>query len=139
MTLVLGISHIIVALVIIGVSVPLMMKRIPMNRAYGVRIPIAFESDENWYRVNQYGGKVLMIWSLPVLIIGIALIVLHFKHPISPSNISMVLLFTLTPLLFLGALPQVFLWAKSNLTSPSQHSRVEEDGVEPSDTEPKAK
>lgn len=117
MTLILGISHIVIALVIIGVSIPLIKEKVPMNQMYGVRIPIAFESGENWYKVNRYGGKCLIAWSIPVLLIGLALLVLHFKSPISPKNFPLVILFTFSPLIFLGALPQILHWTKSNLES----------------------
>ena len=50
---------------------PLVMNKIKMNSFYGVRIPKAFESDENWYKINAYGGKELIIWSIPILLSGI--------------------------------------------------------------------
>jgi hypothetical protein len=44
----LAIVHIIVALVIIGVSLPLVKRKIKRNQWYGIRIPEAFKSEERW-------------------------------------------------------------------------------------------
>ncbi|HQU34683.1 MAG TPA: SdpI family protein [Thermoanaerobaculaceae bacterium] len=41
------------------ISVPLILRKVPMNHLYGVRIPKAFVSAENWYEINAYGGKLL--------------------------------------------------------------------------------
>lgn len=41
-----------------------------MNRSYGVRIPNAFESERNWYAINGYGGKWLLIYGLLLSLYG---------------------------------------------------------------------
>ena len=41
-------------------AVPLIMRKVPMNRVYGIRIRKAFISDSNWYALNAYGGKWLL-------------------------------------------------------------------------------
>lgn len=86
-----------------------------MNKIYGIRIPIAFESDENWYMVNRYGGKALLVWSAPVLLIGIGLVVAHYFRPTAAADLLLVNVFWFTPLLILGAVPQTLRWAKRNL------------------------
>jgi hypothetical protein len=93
-----------------------------MNRTHGIRIPAAFESDENWYRINRYGGKSLIGWSVPVIIIGIGLILAHFKFPISLSNIAIVTPFIFTPLILFGALLQTIHWAQRNVSSSTYQS-----------------
>jgi hypothetical protein len=52
-------------------SVPLILRKVPMNRAYGVRIAKAFVSDENWYAVNEYGGKLLLGFGLFLLVFAL--------------------------------------------------------------------
>ena len=37
-----------------------------MNRWYGVRIREAFVSEERWFEINEYGGRLLLIWSLAI-------------------------------------------------------------------------
>lgn len=45
------------------ISLPLKFRKIPMNGVYGIRIPAAFKSNERWYEINAYGGRVLANWS----------------------------------------------------------------------------
>ncbi len=53
------------------ISIPLVLRKVPMNRAYGVRIPKAFVSDENWYEINAYGGKLLLGFGLFLLVFAV--------------------------------------------------------------------
>jgi uncharacterized membrane protein len=46
------------------VSLPLVMRQVPMNRFYGVRLPEAFASSRNWYEINAYGGRLLLAFGL---------------------------------------------------------------------------
>ncbi|HTY15838.1 MAG TPA: SdpI family protein [Methanoregulaceae archaeon] len=55
-------------------SYPLTKRTIGMNRWYGIRFPQAFYSDENWYEINAYGGRVFMKWAGFVAISGIVFI-----------------------------------------------------------------
>jgi len=52
------------------VSPPLILKLVPMNRSYGVRIPKAFVSDANWYAINRVGGVALLICGLALVLFG---------------------------------------------------------------------
>lgn len=54
------------------ISVPLILRMIPMNRAYGIRVRKAFNSDRHWYEINAYGGKWLFIFGVAVLSFGYA-------------------------------------------------------------------
>ncbi|HPQ45546.1 MAG TPA: SdpI family protein [Syntrophales bacterium] len=78
--IILGISNIFVASLIVGVSIPLVMRKIPMNHIYGVRFKKSYESEDNWYKINNYGGKQLIIWSVPLFIIGILTFFLPLKE-----------------------------------------------------------
>ena len=53
-----------------AVSIPLALRLVPMNRLYGVRIREAFESDERWYEINAFGGRLLVVYGL--LLLGFA-------------------------------------------------------------------
>jgi hypothetical protein len=44
----------------IAFSIPLILRKVPMNRAYGIRTRKAFASESNWYAVNAYGGKLFL-------------------------------------------------------------------------------
>lgn len=64
-------ADIYVAVLFIAVSLPLILEQVPPNKWYGVRIPKAFVSRENWYRINAYGGKALALWSALLLALGV--------------------------------------------------------------------
>ena len=59
-------------LTILATSLPLLLRKVPMNRKWGIRLPAAFESDQRWYEINAYGGRLFAVWSL--LIVGTGLV-----------------------------------------------------------------
>ncbi len=59
---VLGLVNIAGACLMVGISLPLVKRKIKMNGLYGIRIAKAFESEDNWYSINEYGGRQLIIW-----------------------------------------------------------------------------
>ncbi len=59
------------AILIAGLSIPLILRKVPMNDIYGVRFPQSFKSDEAWYEINEYGGKALLIASVPIFLVGL--------------------------------------------------------------------
>jgi len=77
-----GLINIGSALLIILISIPLIKRKIKMNYLYGVRINKSFESEENWYNINAYGGKQMVIWSIPMIIAGL----ICFLVPIDDPN-----------------------------------------------------
>ncbi len=66
--------------IVLAVSVPLMLRRVPMNRSFGFRIPAAFESDQRWYDINAFGGRWLAIGSLFIIAAGVAGFVVSPSH-----------------------------------------------------------
>ena len=72
-------SNIILGAVILLVSLPLVKGLIPGNRLYGFRMRKAFESEENWYAVNTFGGRSLMHCALPLFLVGTASFFISFK------------------------------------------------------------
>lgn len=73
--LIAAIVNIVLGFTLIGISVPLALSKIPMNQAYGVRFAKSFESDELWFKINRYGGKQLITWSIPIVLLGLAVLV----------------------------------------------------------------
>ena len=94
MNFILGISNMVAGLVFIGLSIPLVMRKIPMNHFYGFRLKKSFTSDENCYNINQYGGRQLIFWSIPLLVLG----VLTIFFPL-PENHWVVTLIGCAPLI----------------------------------------
>ena len=79
--MILGILNIGCALLIILVSIPLIKRKIKMNYLYGVRIKKSFESKENWYNINAYGGRQLAIWSILMIIAGLVCFLIPINDP----------------------------------------------------------
>jgi uncharacterized membrane protein len=65
----------------IVISMPLLRGLIPMNRFYGFRIPKAFTSDANWYAINKYGAKALILWSMVMIAAGVLLLFVGLSSP----------------------------------------------------------
>ena len=53
------------------VSIPLVLRKIPMNHAYGVRCRAAFVSSRNWYELNAYGGRLLLAFGAFLVAFGV--------------------------------------------------------------------
>lgn len=60
-----------IGLLTTALAIPLVLRKIPMNRYYGIRIPKAFKSDENWYDINAYGGKIFLVYGLLLTVFGL--------------------------------------------------------------------
>jgi len=106
----LGLINIGTALLLIVLSVPLAKRKIKMNYFYGVRIRKAFESEENWFTINEYGGKQLIIWSTPMFLVGL----LCFLVPMEdPNNVVLLPVLGVGPmtLCILGALIRILIYA----------------------------
>ena len=98
MNIVLGISNLSLGLLLIVLSIPLIQRKVKMNHFYGVRIAKAFESEENWYQINAYGGRRLVAWSVVLAVIGVITFFLPLgsaEHP----NETLVLTVSLAPLI----------------------------------------
>jgi len=67
----LGISNVSVGILMILLCVPLLKGRIGMNHWYGMRFKKSFQSEENWYRINRYGARKMILWSGVLVIIGV--------------------------------------------------------------------
>ncbi len=83
-----------IGLLTAALAIPLILRMVPMNRYYGIRIPKAFKSDENWYDINAYGGKVLLIYGVFLILFGIT------AQDLAPSPTSILMaVFIVGPLL----------------------------------------
>lgn len=47
----------------VALCIPLIRREVPINSLYGFRLPVAMKSEEVWYRVNSFGGKVMAVTS----------------------------------------------------------------------------
>lgn len=63
--------NIISALIVIGIAVPLVKRKVKMNYYLGIRLKESLASEDNWYRINEYGGMQMIMWTIPMIIAGI--------------------------------------------------------------------
>lgn len=63
--------HIGLGLLSVIIAIPLILKKVPMNRAVGIRVRKAFVSEANWYALNAFGGKLFLAFGLLLLGFGV--------------------------------------------------------------------
>ncbi|MEW6352325.1 MAG: SdpI family protein [Thermodesulfobacteriota bacterium] len=78
-----------IGILVVLVSVPLILRKIKMNGVYGFRIGKAFESDENWYTINEFGGKALALWGVAIIVAGIVASLLEPASVLTFFNVCM--------------------------------------------------
>ena len=89
-----AITDIVVGVLFILLCLPLLKRRIPMNGLYGFRFRQSFTSEENWYRINEYGAQRMILWSLGIVFFGLMLFMPAFY-----KNPGILVLCSLAPLL----------------------------------------
>jgi len=82
----LSICFLLTGISFIGISIPLILQKIPPNQWYGWRTKKSLSNKEIWYEINRYGGKDLFAAGL-VASVG-ALVLLIFRTELSESAIS---------------------------------------------------
>lgn len=60
---------------LIGAGLPLMRRRVPPNRWYGVRLPSTLGDERTWYSVNERSGRDLVV-------VGTAVVFLALSAPV---------------------------------------------------------
>jgi uncharacterized membrane protein len=63
-------------LLLAGLSIPLILKKIKPNGLYGFRVPQTLDNPKVWYEVNQYSGKWLLVGGIAIVIAAIGLYLL---------------------------------------------------------------
>lgn len=83
LALTLGLTWTLVGLLIAASAIPLVRGRVPPNRFYGVKFRECYQSDEAWFAINHFGGKRLLLWSIPIVLLGIVTLFLPLRlHPL---------------------------------------------------------
>ncbi len=97
-------------ILIFAISLPLIYRKIPMNRIYGIRTPAAFKSERDWYEINEYGGRRMAIGSWFIIGSGIA------GFLVSPAQRDTYFFVNLAVILLAVILPvfQIFRWKRTN-------------------------
>jgi magnesium transporter len=69
-----GAVFIVAGLIFVSTSIPLVLRKIPPNRLYGVKVPKAYESPELWYKLNAKGGRIMITYGAIMAAIGLVLL-----------------------------------------------------------------
>lgn len=101
-----AITNVIAGILFILMSIPLYREKVEMNYFYGVRFKKSFESEENWYKINKYGAKRLILWSIPLLVCGVFVLFLP------PLNEPIKLIFICAPLIILIPVIESYIYSK---------------------------
>ena len=107
LSIIIGLSNLFVGGLLLALALPLIRGKVKMNHFYGVRFKKSFESEENWYKINRYGGRLLVYWSIVIMGIGL----LCFVAPFSAGG-ALFWVFTLAPLLVIIPAIQSYRYAQ---------------------------
>jgi magnesium transporter len=67
-------AFIISGLIFVSTSIPLVLRKIPPNSFYGIKVPKAYESPELWYKLNAKGGRIMIAYGAIMAAIGFILL-----------------------------------------------------------------
>ena len=76
----LGVMLILSGALVILLCLPLLKDKIGPNRWYGVRIREAYQSPENWFKLQRYGAAQLIRWACVVTAFGVAALFVPFRE-----------------------------------------------------------
>jgi hypothetical protein len=101
---------ILAGLLIFGSCQPLIRRKIPSNNLYGIRIPAAFESEERWYEINEFGGRKFAGWSWLLTVGGVVGLFIPQQRPVVFAGLVAIV----TILAVAIPLIQTCLWARKS-------------------------
>ena len=67
----LGTTYVLIGLILVIPRIPFYFKLIGPNRFCGVKTEKAFESEDNWYKLNRYCAKHIIIWGSFIVLLGL--------------------------------------------------------------------
>ncbi len=65
--------YVIAGLLLVSLSLPLMLRKVPPNGLYGFRVKATLEDPELWYDVNAYAARGLLICGVVIVTSAILL------------------------------------------------------------------
>lgn len=95
-------------LLLAGLSLPLIRRRVKPNALYGLRVPATLADESVWYEANARSGRDL-------LSVGLVLLMLTLLLPLVPGVTEETYTFGLAGILILGVLSSCILgWRRAN-------------------------
>jgi uncharacterized membrane protein len=100
-----AIKFLILGIAILVLTLPLILRIVPMNHLYGFRTRAAFRSEENWYEINTRGGVLLGLGSLAIIAVGLTGFLLPDKYTLAYVFAAVLVIVTavMVPILILTA------------------------------------
>jgi uncharacterized membrane protein len=99
-TIDIAVSIFFVAALMIGLSIPLVQGKVPPNSTYGFRTSKTLADPSIWYEANRFSGRVTIIVSIVMIVLGIALLLLDRYTNLDPNSLIVLgLAFEIVPLL----------------------------------------
>lgn len=105
-----GIALCSIGVLLVLLCKPLAMRKVKPNRWYGIRFRESFQSEENWYRINEFGARRMIPWGLFLALIGLIPLGFALWSPGSPLVCSCL---PWLPLVLLFPVLQSWMFAKS--------------------------
>ena len=78
-------------LLAIFVSGPFVRRRVKPNDCFGVRSAGAFESEEAWFAINEYGFGLFRLWGIAMIAMAIVGVLLRSEYWIAYNWIALVI------------------------------------------------
>jgi hypothetical protein len=94
---------------LVVLSIPLMLKKIPPNPIYGFRVSQTLENSETWYAVNQYAARRLVFTGASTVMAAIGL---YFIPSITVDGYALACL-AVFAVVFITGLVQSFRYLRS--------------------------
>lgn len=107
--LLVGFTLVLSGVLVIAISLPLLKDQIKPNALYGIRTAKAFESEENWYKMNRYGARQMILWSSIIVIVGL----LSFFLPLEENQVLAAIVATSPALFILIAVYKIYRYSKT--------------------------
>lgn len=79
-------------LVFIGISIPLVLEKIPPNPWYGFRVSKTMSNKEIWYKANKYMGKDFILLGSIMIVYNVMLVLFQPAFICDEPVINLVLL-----------------------------------------------
>jgi hypothetical protein len=104
--------YLVTGLLLVGLSLPLIYRKVPPNYWYGFRVRATLENEEIWYPVNEYAAKRLLWVGIATVVAAAALFSLLTNVGIYASAMGCIVLLGLAvsliqSLLYLRSLTEV--------------------------------
>jgi hypothetical protein len=65
-------------LMLIGLAIPMILKKVPPNQWYGWRTPKAFRDEDTWYEINRYIGRDILYMGIIQVVFNCLMVAARF-------------------------------------------------------------